>query len=211
MLRTWLPKENTLPEKWPVMKKMLTDLGMKAKRIDACENNCILHYGTKKNLMIMDEECYDGCVLRKTEEGREDSEKTGKVTSAGNVLLAFFKYTVWIQLLMRYAREKFLSLRKGTKMDIATMLEEKFLESVSGTMDAYLRYFKQGYELLHQMEPYINQPWFLKSHFCSAMDLETTFVNGNGTRSVDNCNHNGWSKWATQNRPSVWKLVKRLL
>ncbi|KAF9621027.1 hypothetical protein IFM89_015849 [Coptis chinensis] len=42
MLRTWLPKENTLPEKWPVMKKMLTDLGMKAKRINACKilKNC---------------------------------------------------------------------------------------------------------------------------------------------------------------------------
>ncbi|KAL5717353.1 ADP-ribosylation factor GTPase-activating protein agd3 [Ranunculus cassubicifolius] len=84
------------------------------------------------------------------------------------------------------AREKFLSLRKGTRMDIATTLEEElhtarstfeqarfslitalsnveakkrfeFLEAVSGTMDAHLRYFKQGYELLHQMEPYINQ------------------------------------------------------
>ncbi|KAK6930745.1 Ankyrin repeat [Dillenia turbinata] len=84
------------------------------------------------------------------------------------------------------AREKFLSLRKGTKSDIATVLEEElhnarssfeqarfnlvtalsnveakkrfeFLEAVSGTIDAHLRYFKQGYELLHQMEPYINQ------------------------------------------------------
>ncbi|KAE9618629.1 putative Arf GTPase activating protein [Lupinus albus] len=84
------------------------------------------------------------------------------------------------------AREKFLSLRKGTKSDIVTALEEElhnaryafdqarfnlvtalsnveakkrfeFLEAVSGTMDAHLRYFKQGYELLHQMEPYINQ------------------------------------------------------
>ncbi|XP_056687023.1 ADP-ribosylation factor GTPase-activating protein AGD3 isoform X2 [Spinacia oleracea] len=110
------------------------------------------------------------------------------------------------------AREKFLSLRKGTKGDVATILEEElhqarstfeqarfnlvttlsnieakkrfeFLEAVSGTMDAHLRYFKQikagdtkdyreetaldkcnvgnplehGYELLHQMEPYINQ------------------------------------------------------
>ncbi|XP_060213541.1 ADP-ribosylation factor GTPase-activating protein AGD3 isoform X2 [Lycium barbarum] len=84
------------------------------------------------------------------------------------------------------AREKFLSLRKGTKSDIASGLEEdlhnarstfeqarfslvtalsnveakkrfEFLEAVSGTMDAHLRYFKQGYELLHQMEPYINQ------------------------------------------------------
>lgn len=84
------------------------------------------------------------------------------------------------------AREKFLSLRKGTKSDVASILEEElhqarstfeqarfnlvtalsnieakkrfeFLEAVSATMDAHLRYFKQGYELLHQMEPYINQ------------------------------------------------------
>ncbi|KAG6534914.1 hypothetical protein ZIOFF_008822 [Zingiber officinale] len=34
---------------------------------------------------------------------------------------------------------------------------DEFLEAVSGTMDAHLRYFKQGYELLHQMEPYIHQ------------------------------------------------------
>ncbi|KAA8529993.1 hypothetical protein F0562_034402 [Nyssa sinensis] len=89
-------------------------------------------------------------------------------------------------LLYDQAREKFLSLRKGTKTDIASVLEEElhharstfeqarfnlvtalstveakkrfeFLEAVSGTMDAHLRYFKQGYELLHQMEPYINQ------------------------------------------------------
>uniref|UniRef100_A0A804PRC7 Protein kinase domain-containing protein n=1 Tax=Zea mays TaxID=4577 RepID=A0A804PRC7_MAIZE len=33
----------------------------------------------------------------------------------------------------------------------------EFLEAVSATMDSDLRYFKQGYELLHQMEPYINQ------------------------------------------------------
>jgi Arf-GAP/coiled-coil/ANK repeat/PH domain-containing protein len=89
-------------------------------------------------------------------------------------------------LLYDQAREKFLSLRKGTKSDVATVVEEElhnarsifeqarfnlvnalsnveakkrfeFLEAVSGTMDAHLRYFKQGYELLHQMEPYINQ------------------------------------------------------
>ncbi|KAG9144574.1 hypothetical protein Leryth_010784 [Lithospermum erythrorhizon] len=84
------------------------------------------------------------------------------------------------------AREKYLSIRKGTRSNVATALEEElhnarssfeqarfnlvtalsnveakkrfeFLEAVSGTMDAHLRYFKQGYELLHQMEPYINQ------------------------------------------------------
>ncbi|XP_038693932.1 ADP-ribosylation factor GTPase-activating protein AGD3-like isoform X1 [Tripterygium wilfordii] len=89
-------------------------------------------------------------------------------------------------LLYDQAREKFLSMKKGTKTDVANLLEEElynarssfeqarfnlitalsnveaikrfeFLEAVSGTMDAHLRYFKQGYELLHQMEPYINQ------------------------------------------------------
>ncbi|EHA8589784.1 putative ADP-ribosylation factor GTPase-activating protein AGD3 [Cocos nucifera] len=89
-------------------------------------------------------------------------------------------------LLYDQAREKYLSLKKGTKADIATVLEDElhsarssfeqarfnlvtalsnieakkrfeFLEAVSGTMDAHLRYFKQGYELLHQMEPYIHQ------------------------------------------------------
>ncbi|KAG8379561.1 hypothetical protein BUALT_Bualt07G0101800 [Buddleja alternifolia] len=67
-------------------------------------------------------------------------------------------------------REKFLSLRKSARMDIAAALEEvgalsaveakkrfEFLEAVGNTMGAHLRYFKQGYELLHQMEPYINQ------------------------------------------------------
>ncbi|CAN6218318.1 unnamed protein product [Urochloa humidicola] len=89
-------------------------------------------------------------------------------------------------LIYDQAREKYLSLKKGTRTDVATAVEDElhsarssfeqarfnlvtslsnieakkrfeFLEAVSGTMDAHLRYFKQGYELLHQMEPYINQ------------------------------------------------------
>ncbi|KAL7241350.1 hypothetical protein ACSBR2_006882 [Camellia fascicularis] len=99
-------------------------------------------------------------------------------------------------LLYDQAREKFLSLRKGTKNDIATILEEElhnarsafeqarfnlvtalsnveakkrfeFLEAVSGTMDAHLRYFKQGYELLNQMEPYINQVQTIRQGYLS--------------------------------------------
>ncbi|CAO2173571.1 unnamed protein product [Urochloa humidicola] len=83
-------------------------------------------------------------------------------------------------------REKYLSLKKGTRPDITTAIEDElhsarssfeqarfnlvtslshieakkrfeFLEAVTATMDSHLRYFKQGYELLHQMEPYINQ------------------------------------------------------
>ncbi|KAL5146072.1 ADP-ribosylation factor GTPase-activating protein AGD3 [Glycine soja] len=81
-------------------------------------------------------------------------------------------------------REKFMSLRKSTRMDIATVVEEdlhnartsleearfnlvsalhnveakkrfEFLEAVTGVMDAHLRYYRQGYQLLHEMEPFI--------------------------------------------------------
>ncbi|CAL9086977.1 unnamed protein product [Musa textilis] len=84
------------------------------------------------------------------------------------------------------AREKFMSLKKGTRVDIVAELEEnlqnsksafercrfnlvnalanieakkkfEFLESISAVMDAHMRYFKQGYELLSQMEPFIHQ------------------------------------------------------
>ncbi|XP_028766168.1 ADP-ribosylation factor GTPase-activating protein AGD1 isoform X2 [Neltuma alba] len=84
------------------------------------------------------------------------------------------------------ARDKFLSLRKSTRMDVAAAIEEEwhsardsfeearcnlvsalnnveakkrfeFLEAVSGIMDAHLRYFQQGYQLLHQMEPFITE------------------------------------------------------
>ncbi|WOL06003.1 ADP-ribosylation factor GTPase-activating protein AGD4 [Canna indica] len=84
------------------------------------------------------------------------------------------------------AREKFMSLKKGTRGDIVAELEEnlhnsksafersrfnlvnaianieakkkfEFLESISAVMDAHMRYFKQGYELLSQMEPFIHQ------------------------------------------------------
>ncbi|XP_010277334.1 PREDICTED: ADP-ribosylation factor GTPase-activating protein AGD4-like isoform X3 [Nelumbo nucifera] len=84
------------------------------------------------------------------------------------------------------AREKFTSLKKGTRLDIVAELEEDlqnskssfercrfnlvnaltnveakkkylFLESLSAIMDAHLRYFKLGYGLLSQMEPFIHQ------------------------------------------------------
>uniref|UniRef100_A0A7N0UH24 Uncharacterized protein n=3 Tax=Kalanchoe fedtschenkoi TaxID=63787 RepID=A0A7N0UH24_KALFE len=84
------------------------------------------------------------------------------------------------------AREKFLSLRKSTRMDVAAGFEEElyrarsrfeqarfnligaiynvetkkkyeFLDAVSGAVAAHLVYFKQGYELLLQMEPLIEQ------------------------------------------------------
>ncbi|KAJ4772219.1 hypothetical protein LUZ62_020188 [Rhynchospora pubera] len=82
------------------------------------------------------------------------------------------------------AREKFVSAKKGTKTDaeleedlenskstfekcrfnlvssVATIEAKKkyeFLESISAVMDAHMRYFKQGYELLQQLEPFIHQ------------------------------------------------------
>ncbi|XP_010492053.1 PREDICTED: ADP-ribosylation factor GTPase-activating protein AGD4-like [Camelina sativa] len=84
------------------------------------------------------------------------------------------------------SREKFVSLKKNTKGEIVAELEEdlenskstfeksrfnlvnslmtieakkkyEFLESISAIMDAHLRYFKLGYDLLNQLEPFIHQ------------------------------------------------------
>ena len=46
------PDGNTLPSKYPVMKAMLKDLGMKAECIDACENNYMLYWKTKADLTV---------------------------------------------------------------------------------------------------------------------------------------------------------------
>ncbi|KAL8534833.1 hypothetical protein ACS0TY_010748 [Phlomoides rotata] len=84
------------------------------------------------------------------------------------------------------AREKFASLKKTTRDEVVAELEEdlqnsksafersrfnlvnaltnieakkkfEFVESFSAIMDAHLRYFKLGYDLLNQMEPFIHQ------------------------------------------------------
>uniref|UniRef100_A0A7N0UJ13 Uncharacterized protein n=1 Tax=Kalanchoe fedtschenkoi TaxID=63787 RepID=A0A7N0UJ13_KALFE len=84
------------------------------------------------------------------------------------------------------AREKFGSLKKSARDDIVAELEDdlqnsksafeksrfnlvnclvnvetkkkyEFLESFSAIMDAHLRYYKLGYDLLSQMEPFIHQ------------------------------------------------------
>lgn len=43
-LTQWIPKGKTLPNKYPAMKQMLRDLGMKVKYIHACKNNCMLYW-----------------------------------------------------------------------------------------------------------------------------------------------------------------------
>ncbi|XP_026392065.1 uncharacterized protein LOC113287504 [Papaver somniferum] len=42
-LKNWFPKGNTFPAKYPTMKSMLIDLGMKAESIHACPNHCVLY------------------------------------------------------------------------------------------------------------------------------------------------------------------------
>ncbi|XP_031277255.1 ADP-ribosylation factor GTPase-activating protein AGD1 [Pistacia vera] len=107
-------------------------------------------------------------------------------------------------LIYDQAREKFLSLKKSTRVDVAAVIEEEmhnarclfeqarfqlvstlsnveakkrfeFLEAVSRTMGAHLRFFKQGYELLHHMEPFINQvlAYAQQSRECSNYEQES--------------------------------------
>ncbi|XP_062025730.1 ADP-ribosylation factor GTPase-activating protein AGD3-like isoform X1 [Rosa rugosa] len=109
-------------------------------------------------------------------------------------------------LIYDQAREKFLSLRKSTRLDIAASIEEElnnarssfeqarfnlvtalsdieakkkfeFQEAVSGVMDAHLRYFKQGYELLHTMEPYIHQVLEYAQHTRESANQEQISLN----------------------------------
>ncbi|KAJ3682307.1 hypothetical protein LUZ60_014880 [Juncus effusus] len=84
------------------------------------------------------------------------------------------------------ARERFVSVKKGTKLEVISELEEdlhnaksafercrfnlvnalanieakkkyEFLEATGAVVDAHLRYFKQGYELLSKLETFVNQ------------------------------------------------------
>ncbi|XP_057962906.1 ADP-ribosylation factor GTPase-activating protein AGD4-like isoform X6 [Malania oleifera] len=103
-----------------------------------------------------------------------------------HVLIDRLMHFISVDLQDVKAREKFVSLKKSTRGDIVADLEEElhnsksafersrfnlvnalmnveskkkyeFLESLSTIMDAHLRYFKLGYELLSQMEPFIHQ------------------------------------------------------
>ncbi|CAA6655778.1 unnamed protein product [Spirodela intermedia] len=85
-----------------------------------------------------------------------------------------------------YEQRKVHVTEKGTRVDVVSELEEdlhnsksafercrfnfvnalanieakkkyEFLESISAVMDAHMRYYKQGYELLSQIEPFIHQ------------------------------------------------------
>ncbi|RVW47844.1 ADP-ribosylation factor GTPase-activating protein AGD4 [Vitis vinifera] len=53
------------------------------------------------------------------------------------------------------------SLRTHLEVNSLVKIEAKkkyeFLESFSAIMDAHLRYFKLGYDLLSQLEPFIHQ------------------------------------------------------
>lgn len=104
------------------------------------------------------------------------------------------------------ARDKVFSLKKSTRKDTVAIIEEElntarafyeqtrfnlvtalsnveakkryeFLEAVSRAMDAHLHYFKQGYDLLHQMEPYIKQVLAYTDQSKLNSDQELTSLN----------------------------------
>lgn len=79
LLRRWLPKGNTLPEKYPVMKGILKDLGMKATCIHACENNCILYWKTNKDLTECPECKAPRFKVNEGSKGRKNSKEPKKV------------------------------------------------------------------------------------------------------------------------------------
>nr|XP_043617838.1 ADP-ribosylation factor GTPase-activating protein AGD3-like [Erigeron canadensis] len=135
---------------------------------------CLREVGTcKENLRSQLEHTLSERLLRFTNVELQDIKEARKRFDKADV--------VYSQI-----RDKYLSLRKSTRTEVAAATEEElyharmtfeqarfslvcalsnveakkrfeFLESVGEAMDAHLRYFKQGYELLHQVEPYIHQ------------------------------------------------------
>ncbi|KAF9618781.1 hypothetical protein IFM89_002649 [Coptis chinensis] len=78
MLRIWLPEGNTLPSKYPVIKAMLKDLGMKAKCIDACENNCMLYWKTEADLTIFPQCETPRYKVKEGEMGKKEAKEARK-------------------------------------------------------------------------------------------------------------------------------------
>lgn len=51
MMKDLLPEENTLPSKYPEVKKMIQELGMDYITYDACINDCILYWKDRSTLV----------------------------------------------------------------------------------------------------------------------------------------------------------------
>ena len=49
-----LPKNHTLPESYYEMKKVMKSLRVEYKKIDVCENDCMLFYGVDKDKIVCD-------------------------------------------------------------------------------------------------------------------------------------------------------------
>lgn len=79
LLKTWLPDGNTLPSKYPVMKAMLKDLGMKAECIDACENNCMLYWKTKADLTVCSQCQTPRYKVKEGKMGKKETKEARKV------------------------------------------------------------------------------------------------------------------------------------
>ncbi|WMV23103.1 hypothetical protein MTR67_016488 [Solanum verrucosum] len=123
--------------------------------------------------------------LRDVKESRRRFDKAAS-TYDQITLPVLFVINFTPELLNCQARERFSSLKKNARDEVVTELEEElhnskstfersrfnlvnaitnveakkkyeFLESFSAIMDAHLRYFKLGHDLLSQMEPFIHQ------------------------------------------------------
>ncbi|GAB2289346.1 hypothetical protein Dimus_023651 [Dionaea muscipula] len=98
-----------------------------------------------------------------------------------------------------YEQEKLSLQKRSTRKDAACSIEEvnsltnvetkkryEFREAVGRMMDAHLHYFKQGYELLHRMEPYIKQ---VLAYAQQSKEASTTSLNEKKIKGSKTQNH----------------------
>ncbi|KAF9589464.1 hypothetical protein IFM89_024027 [Coptis chinensis] len=97
LLRQWLPKGNTLPKKYPVMKEMLKDLGMKATCIHACENNCILYWKKNKDLIECPEFQAPRFKVKEGSKGKKNSKEPNKALAASSKTVDCLKFVHSLQ------------------------------------------------------------------------------------------------------------------
>lgn len=81
-----LPKENTLPDKYPNMKNTLKGLGMKYKSIHACKYDCILYRKEHEHK----QHCPICQVPRYTMSKKAENGKPSKFTKVSQKVLKYF-------------------------------------------------------------------------------------------------------------------------
>ncbi|CAN1145014.1 ADP-ribosylation factor GTPase-activating protein AGD2 [Linum perenne] len=101
-----------------------------------------------------------GDIVEELEENLQNSKSSYERSRFNLVRPSFSRYCtrlICCYLILKNIDCGFQGIQVSGLMNIEAKKKYEFLESMSAVMDAHLRYFKQGYELFQQMEPFVHQ------------------------------------------------------